>query len=222
MHLRIVYTSLVPQQQGCKCMLIFQHGGYCAGEGCSVLQTPAQHPGPSVAMKPRTVTWFTQKFGNFFSNADFPHPFLCWFNELSPSLLGSRTNNTLVVSVTLQTLHSHTALLWTAEGWSTLFCQEEVPKLSHTTSWAGISRALCSCQAHRPAASHSWLHLMHTWRGQGRAPAVQHMNHLATLPNLLPNHTSFLEPLRLCILLCQPKLTGFLWSPTNQPINSLL
>lgn len=50
----------------------------------------------------------------------------------------------------------------------------------------------------------SWLHLMHTWRGQGHALAVKGMNHLATLPHLLPNHPSFLEPLRLYILLCHP------------------
>lgn len=67
------------------------------------------------------------------------------------------------MSVTVQTLHLHTALLWAAEGWSTLFCQEEVPKLSHTTSWGRntkgtlqLSGSQTSCQP-QLAAPHAHL-----------------------------------------------------------------
>lgn len=48
-------------------------------------------------------------------------------------------------------------------------------------------RALCSREAYRPAARHSWLHLMHYWTGQGCALSVHCMNQLAMLPYLLPN-----------------------------------
>lgn len=129
--------------RACKCMLIFQHGALCWWKDAKCYRHQLStlvllwlwNPALSPDSHRNLASSFQLQIFPILSCADYVL-----------MLITFTPGQQAAVSVTLQTLHLHTALVWAAEGWSTLFCLEEVPKLSHTTSQAGIPRALCSCQ----------------------------------------------------------------------------
>lgn len=183
--------------RACKCMLIFQPGGvlcWLKDAKCHRQLSTLDLLWPALSPDPQ------RNLVSSFQMQIFFYPFLCW------------------LWINADHLHSWTAGQATPAVYvfcRPFTCTQLCCWLIHTALSGGGTKTFPHYKLGRnvkgtwqlSGLQTSWLHLMHTWRGQGHALAVKHMNHLATLPHLLPNHPSSLETLRLCILLCQAHRT---------------
>lgn len=124
--------------------------------------------------------------------------------------------------ITLQTPHLHRAQLWGARGlMETLFCQEEVRKLSHTASQGGITRVLCSYEAQTScqpqlAPPHAHLEMSGPCTGCSLHESASH-GATSSSKSFFSWSSFTYQHSRLYILPHQSKLTGLTWSSTQQP-----
>lgn len=103
----------------------------------------------------------------------------------------------------------------------TLFCQEDVPKLSHTASQRGITRVLCSCEAQtscQPQLAPPHAHLERSGPCTGCSPHESASHGATSSSKSSFSWRSFTyQHSRVYILLHQSKLTGLTRSSTQQP-----
>lgn len=130
--------------------------------------------------------------------------------------------------ISLQNPHLHRTWLWGAVGWSMLFSQEKVLKLSHSTSQGGVTTEFfsifqlwglkASCQ---PQLALPYAHLESAGPSTGCSPPESAGWAATYSKKFLSWSSSTYQPSRLYILPRQSKLTGFVGSSTQQPTKPL-